>query len=107
MDYLNTLRILIEEEVHGFSLFWGHDASAIQAAKASDLVVLSGVRSAAEARCAEEAGADTFVAQGCEVGGHVWRRVSTLALIPAMSDAVEIPALAAGGIMAAEAWRRL
>lgn len=98
VDYRDALRTCIEEEVHGVSFFWGHDALAIETAKASDLVVLCSVGSAVEARNAQESGADVIVAQGCEAGGHVWGRVSTLALVPAVSDAVKIPVVAAGGI---------
>ncbi len=61
-------------------------------------MVMCSVGSAAEARTAQEAGADIIVAQGYEAGGHVWGQVSTIALIPAVSDAVDLPILAAGGI---------
>jgi NAD(P)H-dependent flavin oxidoreductase YrpB (nitropropane dioxygenase family) len=39
------------------------------------------------------------VAQGWEAGGHVWGEVATLALVPAVVDAVApVPVVAAGGI---------
>ncbi|MEI4235140.1 nitronate monooxygenase [Roseovarius sp. D22-M7] len=98
LDYREALQTCIEERVHAVSFFWGHDAGAIATAKEADLVVLSSVGSAAEARMAQEAGADIIVAQGYEAGGHVWGQVSTMALIPAVSDAVDVPILAAGGI---------
>ena len=57
------------------------------------------VASAAEARRAAAAGVDAVVAQGWEAGGHVAGEVSTLALVPAVVDAVgPLPVLAAGGI---------
>ena len=96
--YRRHLQTCIEKEVHGVSLFWGMDPAAIQRAKTGGLVVLASVGSAAEARVAEEAGADVIVAQGWEAGGHVWGRVSTMALVPAVVDAVDIPVVAAGGI---------
>ena len=44
-------------------------------------------------------GVDVIVAQGWEAGGHVWGQVSTLALVPAVVDAVpSTPVVAAGGI---------
>ena len=46
------------------------------------------VGSAEEARRAVDAGVDVIVAQGWEAGGHVWGEVSTLALVPAVVDAV-------------------
>jgi enoyl-[acyl-carrier protein] reductase II len=47
---------------------------------------------------AEEAGADVVVAQGTEAGGHTGE-IGALALLPQVVDAVEIPVLAAGGIV--------
>ena len=45
------------------------------------------------------AGADVVVAQGWEAGGHVWGKVSTLALVPRVVDVVApVPVVAAGGI---------
>ncbi len=39
------------------------------------------------------------MAQGWEAGGHVWSRVATLPLVPAVVDAVSpVPVIAAGGI---------
>jgi NAD(P)H-dependent flavin oxidoreductase YrpB (nitropropane dioxygenase family) len=81
------------------SLFWGdprpwaprvHDAGAL-------LMVTVG--SVEEAGSAVAAGADVIVAQGWEAGGHVRGSVATLALVPAVVDAVApVPVIAAGGI---------
>lgn len=65
------------------------------------------VSTVAEARAAEEAGADVVVAQGMEAGGHRGcfeaaraeaGLVGLLALVPAVADAVRIPVVATGGI---------
>ncbi len=88
----------IAKGVHGVSLFWGMEPSAIERAKAGGLTVLSSVGTAEEARTAANAGADVIVAQGWEAGGHVWGKVSTFALVPAVVDAVDVPVVAAGGI---------
>ena len=57
------------------------------------------VGSAEEARRAVGCGVDIVVAQGWEAGGHVWGRVATLPLVPAVHDAVApVPVIAAGGI---------
>lgn len=45
----------------------------------------------------ERCGADAVVAEGCESGGHVGES-TTMALVPQVVDAVEIPVIAAGGI---------
>ncbi len=96
--YQDALECCISEGVHGVSLFWGMESSVIATAKAGGLVVFSSVGSAEEARIAEDAGADVIVAQGWEAGGHVWGKVTTMALVPAVVDAVNVPVLAAGGI---------
>jgi nitronate monooxygenase len=65
------------------------------------------VSTVAEARAAEEAGADVVVAQGMEAGGHrgafdpaeaEGRLVGLFALLPAVVDAVKIPVVATGGV---------
>ncbi len=96
--YQEQLEVCIEKGAHGVSLFWGMEPSAIARAKAGGLTVLMSVGSAQEARVAEDAGADVIVAQGWEAGGHVWGQVASMALIPAVADAVNIPVIAAGGI---------
>ncbi|MCX7558841.1 nitronate monooxygenase [Sulfitobacter sp. F26204] len=96
--YEEHLAACIEAGVFGVSLFWGLEPAAIKTAKTAGLVVMVSVGSAAEASIAEEAGADIIVAQGWEAGGHVWGRVATMALVPAVVDAVKVPVVAAGGI---------
>ncbi|ABD54058.1 NAD(P)H-dependent flavin oxidoreductase [Jannaschia sp. CCS1] len=97
-DFEDQLSACIAAEVHAVSLFWGQAPSAITRAKEGGLVVFVSVGSVAEAVAAEAAGADIIVAQGWEAGGHVWGQVSTLALVPAVADAVTVPVVAAGGI---------
>lgn len=47
----------------------------------------------------QEAGVDAIVAEGFEAGGHNGREeTTTLCLIPMITEAVEIPVIAAGGI---------
>lgn len=96
--YEEHLETCIAKDVHGVSLFWGMESSAIRRAKEGGLIVLACVGNAQEARMAADAGADVIVAQGWEAGGHVWGQVSTMALVPAVADAVDIPVVAAGGI---------
>ena len=61
----------------------------------------------AEAKAAENAGADVIVAQGMEAGGHRGafdaadaeaRLVGLFSLLPAVADAVKVPVVATGGI---------
>lgn len=45
----------------------------------------------------ERAGADAVIVEGMEAGGHIGR-ATTMALVPQVADAVDIPIVAAGGI---------
>jgi NAD(P)H-dependent flavin oxidoreductase YrpB (nitropropane dioxygenase family) len=56
------------------------------------------VGSTGRAEAAAAAGVDIIVAQGTEGGGHTGY-ISTLPLIPAVVDRVDVPVLAAGGIV--------
>jgi nitronate monooxygenase len=70
-------------------------SARIHAAGAS---LIAQVQSVAQARAARDAGADVVVAQGSDAGGHAGMR-GTLALVPAVVDAVSpLPVVAAGGI---------
>jgi nitronate monooxygenase len=93
------LAVALEERVAVVSLFWGEPAPYVTAIHESGARCMVTVGSAAEAQRAVAAGADAIVAQGWEAGGHVWGEVSTLALVPAVVDAVSpVPVVAAGGI---------
>ncbi len=55
------------------------------------------VPSTAIAKRVARDGATAVIAEGCESGGHVGE-LTTMALVPQVCDAVDIPVLAAGGI---------
>jgi nitronate monooxygenase len=81
------------------------DREAVAALKKAGSVLLSSATTAEEARWLEEAGADAVIAQGYEAGGHRGTRepstdsgLGSIALIPQVVDAVEVPVIAAGGI---------
>jgi nitronate monooxygenase len=81
------------------SLFWGDPDPYVAQVHDAGALLLHTVGSAEEAKRAVAAGVDVVVAQGFEAGGHVWGQVGSLALIPAVVDAVEpTPVIAAGGI---------
>jgi NAD(P)H-dependent flavin oxidoreductase YrpB (nitropropane dioxygenase family) len=93
------LDICLQEGVPVISLFWGDPSALVARAKAGGAVVLHTVGTAAEARLAAECGVDVVIAQGWEAGGHVRGMVATMALVPAVVDAVgPVPVMAAGGI---------
>lgn len=63
------------------------------------LRVLHVVPSVALARKAEDASVDAVVAEGFEAGGHNgFDEITTMALIPQVVSAVDVPVVAAGGI---------
>ena len=59
--------------------------------------VIPVVASVALAKRMQQIGADAVVAEGLESGGHIGE-ISTMALVPQVADAVDIPVIAAGGI---------
>ena len=93
------LEVALAAGVKVVSFFWGDPAPYIERVHTAGAKALLTVGSAAEAKRAVDAGIDAIVAQGWEAGGHVWGQVSTLALVPAVVDAVRAtPVIAAGGI---------
>jgi nitronate monooxygenase len=75
--------------------------------KAQGIKWFAAATTLAEARAAEDAGADVIVAQGAEAGGHRGafaaaeaerRQVGLMSLVPAVVDAVRLPVVATGGI---------
>ena len=93
------LEVCLQEHVPVISFFWGSSQEMVSRAKAAGAIVMQTVGSAKEAQVAVQNGADVIVAQGWEAGGHVWGTVATMALVPAVVDAVApVPVVAAGGI---------
>ncbi|WP_246571140.1 NAD(P)H-dependent flavin oxidoreductase [Bradyrhizobium liaoningense] len=89
----------LQERVPIISFFWREPSALVARAKAGGAVVLHTVGTAEDARRAVECGVDIVVAQGWEAGGHVRGKVATMALVPAVVDAVgRVPVIAAGGI---------
>lgn len=71
--------------------------SLVAEARLQGVKVLAVVPSVRLAKRMEEEGADAIIASGYEAGGHVGR-ITTLALVPRVVDAVKVPVIAAGGI---------
>ena len=79
----------------------------VAAMKARGILWFATATTVAEARAAEEAGADAIIAQGMEAGGHrgafdasqaEQKLVGLFALLPQIADAVSVPVIATGGI---------
>jgi nitronate monooxygenase len=81
------------------SLAWGDPSAYVERVHEAGGVVIGTVGTAEEARRLAGGGVDVICAQGWEAGGHVWGQVATMALVPAVVDAVApVPVIAAGGI---------
>lgn len=94
-----AVQVALEAKPKVVSFFYGDFADTIPRFKDAGIVTSVQVGSLAEAKKAAEDGADLIVAQGIESGGHIRGRVSLMALVPAVVDAVSpIPVVAAGAI---------
>lgn len=76
----------------------GSPAAFIERWKAAGIKVVPVVAQAAAAARMQRLGADAVIAEGCEAGGHIGE-MTTMALVPQVCDAVNIPVIAAGGIV--------
>jgi nitronate monooxygenase len=86
----------------------GDPSPLVPLARSAGAPLMSMAATVEEARAHAAAGADVIVAQGAEAGGHRATAdvgpegpplVGTLALVPQVVDAVDVPVVAAGGIM--------
>lgn len=75
----------------------GNPAKYIEKLKDAGIKVIPVVGSVALARMMERVGVDAVVAEGMESGGHIGK-LTTMALVPQVVDAVKVPVIAAGGI---------
>jgi nitronate monooxygenase len=98
-DRHDRLDQALEAGLRIVSFMFGDPAGYIKTVHDAGGIVLHTVGSAEEARKSVASGTDVIVAQGWEAGGHVWGKVATLPLVPAVVDAVApVPVIAAGGI---------
>ena len=88
---------MVEEGVGIVTTGAGSPAPYMDMWKAAGIQVIPVVASVAYAIKMQELGATAVIAEGAESGGHVGD-THTLALLPQVLDAVQIPVLAAGGI---------
>ena len=90
-------QVIAEEGVAVVTTGAGNPEKYMDLWKSKGIRVIPVVASVALAKRMERCGADAVVAEGCESGGHVGES-TTMALVPQVVDAVEIPVIAAGGI---------
>ncbi len=90
-------QIVIEESIPVVTTGAGNPGKYIPAWKKAGIKVIPVVPAVVLAKRMEQAGADAVIAEGTESGGHVGE-LTTMALVPQVVDAVNIPVIAAGGI---------
>ena len=90
-------KIVVEEGVKVVTTGAGNPEKYMPMWKEAGVKVIPVVASVAMAKRMERYGADAVVAEGMEAGGHIGNQ-TTMALIPQIVDAVNIPVIAAGGI---------
>lgn len=103
------LEIVFEERVPVLGFALGEPGDLVEQAHANGMLVTPTVTTVEEAALVAEGGADVVIAQGAEAGGHRSTfevdpsgeapLVGTMALVPQVVDAVDVPVVAAGGIM--------
>ncbi len=90
-------RLMIEENVPVVTTGAGNPGAYMELWKNAGIKVLPVVASVAYAKRLQKMGADAVIAEGMESGGHIGE-TTTMALVPQVVDAVDIPVVAAGGI---------
>ena len=91
------IQVVCEEKVPVVTTGAGNPGKYIARMKEHGIKVIPVVANVALAMRVARAGADAVVAEGTEAGGHIGE-TTTMALVPQMADAVDIPVIAAGGI---------
>ncbi len=95
----DLMQIIVEEGVKIVFTSAGNPKTWTSHLKAQGITVVHVVSSVKFALKAQEAGVDAVVAEGFEAGGHNGRdETTTLTLIPAVREKIDLPLIAAGGI---------
>ncbi|MFR7590296.1 enoyl-[acyl-carrier-protein] reductase FabK [Longibaculum muris] len=89
--------VIVEEGVAVVTTGAGNPGPYMEKLKSAGIKVFPVVPSVGLAKRMERAGADALIVEGGESGGHVGE-MTTMALLPQVVDAVNIPVIAAGGI---------
>lgn len=90
-------QVVIEEKVSVVTTGAGNPGKYIPAWKEAGIKVIPVVAAGVLAKRLARLGVDALIAEGTESGGHVGE-MTTMALVPQVVDAVDIPVIAAGGI---------
>lgn len=92
-----VIQVVLEEGVSVITTGAGNPGKHIPKLKEKGIKVIPVIPSVALAKRMEKLGVDALIAEGMECGGHVGE-LTTMALLPQVVDAVDLPVIAAGGI---------
>jgi len=105
----NTLQlaeVLADEEIPAVTVSGGSPRALIPLLQEKGIKTLVVVPTVEVARKAAQLGADAIIAEGTESGGiQGLVGASTMVLVPAVVDAVDVPVIAAGGIADSRSYR--
>ena len=96
-DVEEQMNVCIEEGVKVITTGAGNPGAFMEKLKAANIKVIPVIPTVKLAERMEKIGADAVIAEGMESGGHVGT-LTTMALLPQIVNAVNIPVIAAGGI---------
>lgn len=106
--YQDQIRIVLDEKVPVVSFTFGlPNEETVSALQNNGTIVMATATTVAEAIEIERIGIDVVIAQGSEAGGHRGNffgktedsLIGLMSLVPQIVDSVNIPVVAAGGIM--------
>ena len=90
-------KIVLEEGARFVTTGAGNPGKYMESWKTAGITVMPVVAASVLAKHLVKCGADALIAEGTESGGHVGE-MATMALVPQVVDAVDVPVVAAGGI---------
>ncbi|WP_088187607.1 enoyl-[acyl-carrier-protein] reductase FabK [Desulfosporosinus sp. FKA] len=93
-----VMQVILEERVPVITTGAGNPGKYVPELKEVGTKVIPVVASVALAKRLEKVGVDALIAEGMESGGHIGE-IGTFPLIPQIVDVVDIPVIAAGGIL--------
>lgn len=93
--------LVIKEEMKVLTTGAGSPGIYMEKWKSAGITVIPVCASTVLGRRMERCGADAVIAEGTEAGGHVGE-MTTMTLVPQMTEEVDIPVIAAGGIASAK-----
>lgn len=89
--------LVCEERVPVVTTGAGNPGKYMEKFKKAGIKVIPVVPTVALAKRLEREGADALIVEGTEAGGHIGE-LTTMAIVPQVADAVDIPVIAAGGV---------